>query len=82
MLEKQISIRIDSETHKKIEVVAKDNKRKFSDMARLILEENIKKMGGIMMTAALKFTPGSWKAPAMARPDWLKQLWCITQTAR
>ena len=43
MLEKQISLRIDSETHRKIEAIAGKNKRKFSDMARLILEENLKK---------------------------------------
>ena len=43
MLEKQISIRIDSDTHRKIEAIAEKNKRKFSDMTRLILEENLEK---------------------------------------
>lgn len=43
MLEKQISLRIDSETHRKIEVIAEKNKRKFSDMARLVLEENLER---------------------------------------
>jgi predicted DNA-binding protein len=43
MYEKQISLRIDKETYKKIEAIAEKNKRKFSDMARIILEENIEK---------------------------------------
>jgi hypothetical protein len=43
MLEKQITLRIDDKTHRLIEVVARKNKRKFSDMARIILKENLKK---------------------------------------
>ena len=43
MLEKQVTIRIDKELLRKIEQLAKKHKRKFSDMARLILEENMEK---------------------------------------
>jgi hypothetical protein len=41
MLEKQITLRINDKLYRQIESVAGKNLRKFSDMVRLILTENI-----------------------------------------
>jgi hypothetical protein len=41
MLEKQITLRINDKLYRQIESVAGKNLRKFSDMVRLILIENI-----------------------------------------
>ena len=43
MLNKQVTLRIDSKTHKQIEKIANKHMRKFSDMVRVILKENLKK---------------------------------------
>ncbi len=43
MLEKQITLRIDGRTQRLIEAATKKHQRKFSDMVRLILRENLKK---------------------------------------
>ncbi len=43
MMEKQLAIRIDKKTYQLIEKVAEKNQRKFSDMTRIILKENLKK---------------------------------------
>jgi hypothetical protein len=43
MLKKQITLRIDGKTHKQIEKIAGKHMRKFSDMVRVIIKENLKR---------------------------------------
>ena len=42
MYNKQITLRIDSKTYQQIEKIAGKHMRKFSDMVRVIIKENLK----------------------------------------
>ena len=47
MLNKQITLRIDKKTHEQIEKIAGKNMRKFSDMVRVIIKENLERYGQV-----------------------------------